>query len=68
MLDKPPSKTIFEFCGKKRISKSKYFVMRKQGRGPREMRDGKWVRISPEAVADWDRERERIADSEEDTV
>jgi hypothetical protein len=50
--------TIREFCRKKRLSKAKYYDMRRKGRGPREKRDGKWVRISAEAERDWDRERE----------
>jgi hypothetical protein len=50
--------TIDEFCTREALSRAKYFVMRRQGRGPREMRDGKWIRISVEARADWRRERE----------
>jgi hypothetical protein len=58
MFDNTAS-TIFEFCRRKKISKAKYFEMRRKGRGPREMRDGRWVRISPESERDWDRELER---------
>jgi hypothetical protein len=50
--------TIAEFCKKKKISRAKYFELRRKGRGPREQRDGRWVRISPEAERDWDRELE----------
>jgi hypothetical protein len=53
------SKTITEFCRKKKLSRAKYFKMRQKGRGPREARDGKWVRITPEAERDWDRAREQ---------
>jgi hypothetical protein len=54
-----PSKTIGQFCATERMSRAKYFKDRAKGRGPREMRDGRWVRISPEAHAEWRRERER---------
>jgi hypothetical protein len=54
-----PNKKIPEFCAVKRLSRSKYFEMRKRGRGPRESRDGRWVTITPEAERDWDREREQ---------
>jgi hypothetical protein len=53
------TKTISEFCELEKLSKPKYFDLRKRGLGPREMRDGRWVRISPEAHADWRRAREQ---------
>jgi hypothetical protein len=56
-------KTISEFCEDKRLSRAKYFEMRRQGRGPVEARDGKWVRISPQAEERWDRERESESES-----
>jgi hypothetical protein len=52
------SQTISEFCTSEKISRAKYFALRREGRGPREMRDGKWVRITAEARRDWQRERE----------
>jgi predicted DNA-binding transcriptional regulator AlpA len=55
------SLTIPEFCESERISRAHYFNMRSRGEGPREMRIGKSVRISPEARADWRREREVAA-------
>jgi hypothetical protein len=61
------NKTISQFCRKKKLSKAKYFSMRRAGRGPREARDGKWVRITPEAERDWDRERELVAGSNDIT-
>lgn len=54
-----PAETISEFRKSEKLSKTKYFNMRKRGKGPREMRDGRWVRITPEAKAEWRRERER---------
>jgi hypothetical protein len=53
------AKTIREFCENNRLSKPKYFDLRRKKKGPREMRDGNWVRISPEAEDDWRAERER---------
>jgi hypothetical protein len=53
------SETLAEFCASVKISRAKYFKMRKEGRGAREMRDGRWVRITPKAKRDWCRQRER---------
>jgi len=53
------SQTISEFCRSEKISRAKYFQLRREGKGPKEMRDLKWVRISPEAKLEWRRERER---------
>jgi hypothetical protein len=52
------SQTISEFCASEKISRAKYFELRRRGLAPREMRDGKWVRITAEARRDWQRERE----------
>jgi hypothetical protein len=53
------SLTIPGFCEAEEISRAFYYELRKQGKGPREMRhaDG-CIRISPEARRDWRRERE----------
>jgi len=50
--------TIAEFCASEKISRAHYFNLRDRGEGPREMRLGRSVRISPEARAEWRRERE----------
>jgi hypothetical protein len=52
------SKTITEWCEMRHYSKTKYFKMRKEGRGPRELRVEGTVRITPESDADWVREHE----------
>jgi hypothetical protein len=57
----PAAYSISEFCKSHRISESFYFKLKKQGRGPREMRVGDRVLISLEAAADWRREREEEA-------
>jgi hypothetical protein len=53
------SKTIDQFCDAEQMSRPHYFKMRRRGLGPREIRDGRFVRITPEAHAAWRRERER---------
>jgi hypothetical protein len=50
--------SILEFCEAHRISESMYFKLKKQGRGPREMRVGDRVLISVESAADWRAARE----------
>jgi predicted DNA-binding transcriptional regulator AlpA len=50
--------SIPEFCAAHGLSRSFYFILRKDGLGPREMRVGGRVLISREAAADWRRDRE----------
>jgi hypothetical protein len=51
--------TIESFCEANRISIGTYYALKKAGKGPRETRVSKRrVLISPEAEADWRRERE----------
>ena len=50
--------SIPEFCTRNRISQSFYFLIQKNGIGPRVMRVGKRTLISREAAEDWRRERE----------
>ena len=65
MQSQPPAETpterrwstIPEFCRRKNISEPHYFKLRQRGLGPREVRLGRSVRITPEAEAAWDRER-----------
>jgi hypothetical protein len=52
------SKTIDQFCTAEQMSRPKYFKMRKLGLGPNEVRDGRFIRITPEAHAEWRRARE----------
>jgi hypothetical protein len=49
------SKTIRQFCGSEGISRSKYYDMQKEGKGPDELRVDGIVRITPEAHAEWRR-------------
>lgn len=50
--------TIPSFCDSNKISESKYFELKRQGRGPREIELDNRIIITPEAEADWRRERE----------
>jgi hypothetical protein len=50
--------TIPSFCASNAISESKYFALKRRGRGPREIELGGRVIITPEAERDWRRERE----------
>lgn len=50
--------SIDEFCHAHGISRATYFVQRRLGKGPREMRVGNRVLVSLDAAFDWRRERE----------
>jgi predicted DNA-binding transcriptional regulator AlpA len=50
--------SIDEFCAAHSISRSMYYKLRDQGKGPREMEVGTRRLISDEAGADWRRARE----------
>jgi hypothetical protein len=50
--------TIPSFCESNGISESFYFSLKRQGKGPREIELNKRIIITPEAEADWRRERE----------
>jgi hypothetical protein len=51
-----PDKTIEEFCDKKRMSRSHFNNLNRAGRGPKLTYVGRFVRISAQAEADYDRE------------
>jgi hypothetical protein len=50
--------TIPSFCKSNAISESEYYKLKRQGKQPREIELDKRVIITPEAEADWRRERE----------
>jgi hypothetical protein len=50
--------TIDEFCSARRISKSFFYKLRNQGRGPRLLKIGTVTRITAEAAAEFDRANE----------
>jgi len=51
--------TVTEFCDSNGISVSTYYALKRDGKGPREMKLGKRIMITPEAERDWRREREQ---------
>lgn len=53
--------SIMEFCQMHGISRSYYFLIRRDGRGPRELRLGRRVLITRDAAADWRITHEREA-------
>jgi hypothetical protein len=61
-VDDAAADTISDFCRRHQISRAYYYVLKRAGRGPREMRPGPGGTgprlISREAQADWRRERE----------
>jgi hypothetical protein len=50
--------TIPSFCKNNGISESLYYTLKRQDKGPREIELGGRIIITPEAEADWRRERE----------
>jgi hypothetical protein len=52
--------SIREFCYSHNISEDFYFKLKRQGKGPVEMKVGTRTLISIEAAADWRRAREAI--------
>ena len=47
--------SVDEFCRRNLMVRSTYHGMQRRGVGPAEMRDGRYVRISPEAELRWRR-------------
>jgi predicted DNA-binding transcriptional regulator AlpA len=60
--------TIPEFCAKKQFSEPFYYKLKAQGLGPREMRLGPLVRISPEAEDEWDHARSNPVGEEAEEI
>jgi hypothetical protein len=64
----PPQRlalSILEFCDAHGISEAFYFKLRKQRKGPREMRLGKRTLVTFESAAEWRRERELASAAEQ---
>jgi transposase-like protein len=55
---KPGACSVAEFARRFGISRSQFYVLQKQGRGPRTMKIGARTLISNAAGADWVREME----------
>ena len=56
--------SILEFCDAHGISEGFYYKLKKQRKGPREMRLGKRTLVTFESAAEWRRERERASVAE----
>ena len=50
---------INSFCGAHKISRALFYLLVKEGRGPRLMRAGRRTLITKEAAADWRQKMER---------
>lgn len=48
-----PDYTIGEWCKKRRICRATFYNLKKQGKGPRTIRVGDHLRITPEDDAEW---------------
>jgi hypothetical protein len=53
------SSTIAEFCAAEKISRAKYYELKKKGLGPAETRIDGIIRITPESHARWRRKHTR---------
>jgi hypothetical protein len=60
--------TLAEFYERNRISASSYVKLRKRGQGAREMRVLSRVFITPQAEADWRRDRETPDSNDAETI
>lgn len=49
--------TIETFCAANQMSMSFYYTLRHLGKGPKEIKIGKRIFITPEAEAEWRRDR-----------
>ena len=56
--------SILEFCDAHGISEGFYYKLKKQRKGPREMRLGKRTLVTFESAAEWRRERELASAAE----
>jgi hypothetical protein len=53
--------TINEFCARNKLSRGKFYALRRKGKGPREMDVDGMTRISAEAERDWKQAGEAAA-------
>ena len=63
-LAAPQTLSIATFCARNGIGLTLYHRLKNEGRGPREMRLGRTIRITLDAERDWQREREFPSDAE----
>ncbi len=55
--------TVSEFCARNGLSRAGFYLRRKAGQGPCEMRVMSRIRISKEAAAEWRRDCEAACDN-----
>lgn len=60
-LDDLPAWTIADFCLAYSMSRSFYYVLRHEGRGPKETRLGSKILITREAAAQWLHKQEKAS-------
>lgn len=58
-----PTYTVAQFCADHNISRTHFYALLKDGRGPRLMKLGRRVLISAEAASDWRHDAERAGTS-----
>jgi hypothetical protein len=59
------ARTVAQFCERNNMCKAHFYNLLKAGFGPRTMKVGSRRMITPEAEADWRREREAAAAREQ---
>ena len=64
LIGAPAASSIRQFCRDHGISIPTYYVLKKQGQAPVEMRMGRIIRISAEAAAAWRHARENPSKAE----
>jgi hypothetical protein len=58
-----PSLTVAEFCDAESIGRSTYHKLRKEGRGPRELRIGPAIRITHQARIEWRKKMQKESEA-----
>ena len=61
LYSRRPAATVAQFCADHSISRTHFYQLIKDGKGPRLMRLGRRVLVSDEAAADWRRDMEATA-------
>lgn len=59
----PAAFTVHEFCSAHRISRALFYILLRDGRGPRLLKAGRRTLVTADAAADWRREMERATGS-----
>ena len=59
-----PSYCIEDFCGSEGFTRPYYHKLKREGRGPTEMRDGRLIRISHRARLAWQKMREQLTEAQ----